>query len=224
MEIHKLGDFVSDAKGEASLKITDIRQAVKNENRVNIFVNGEYSFSLDVAQVVDLGVKKGLVVSEERLAEFKKASEFGKLYQRALEWVLVRPRSTRETRDYLCRKVREKKLDSNYIDEIIDKLTSKKYLEDEKFTQYYVENRFVKKGISSKRLKMELMKKGISHEVIERVMSETGRNDEDEIRKMIMKKRGRYDDEKLIQYLCRQGFQFEMVRNLVHEMDLQNLE
>ena len=224
MEIHKLGDFVSDAKGEASLKITDIRQAVKNENRVNIFVNGEYSFSLDVAQVVDLGVKKGLVVSEERLAEFKKASEFGKLYQRALEWVLVRPRSTRETRDYLCRKVREKKLDSNYIDEIIDKLTSKKYLEDEKFTQYYVENRFVKKGISSKRLKMELMKKGISHEVIERVMSETGRNDEDEIRKMIMKKRGRYDDEKLIQYLCRRGFQFEMVRNLVHEMDLQNLE
>ena len=224
MEIHKLGDFVSDAKGEASLKITDIRQAVKNENRVNIFVNGEYSFSLDVAQVVDLGVKKGLVVSEERLAEFKKASEFGKLYQRALEWVLVRPRSTRETRDYLCRKVREKKLDSNYIDEIIDKLTSKKYLEDEKFTQYYVENRFVKKGISSKRLKMELMKKGISHEVIERVMSETGRNDEDEIRKMIMKKRGRYDDEKLIQYLCRQGFQFEMVRDLVHEMDLQNLE
>ena len=61
------------------------------------------------------------------------------------------------------------------------------------------------------------MKKGVSREIIERVMSETGRNDEDEIRKIIAKKRARYDDEKLIAYLCRQGFSYDMVRDLVKE-------
>ena len=59
---------------------------------------------------VDFKLKVGLVLTEERLAELKKASEFGKLYQRALEWVLVRPRSEREVRDYLKRRERTEEM------------------------------------------------------------------------------------------------------------------
>ncbi len=196
-------------------EITDIRQAVKNENRVNIFVNKKYSFSLDVTQLVDLKLKVGTKISEEELAEYKKLSEFGKLYQRTLEWVLVRPRSEKETFDYLYKKIYEKKLDKKYINKIIERLKNKKYLDDEHFAEYYVGNRFVKKGISTWRLKMELMKKGIKKEIIEKVLGDSARNDEDEILKIIAKKRARYDDEKLIQYLCRQGFSYELARNLV---------
>ena len=214
MEIYKLNDEASNYSDE-TLKITDIRQAVKNENRVNVFVNKKYSFSLDVAQLVDLKLKVGTGITKDELAEYKKLSEFGKLYQRTLEWVLVRPRSEKETNDYLYKKVYEKKLDKDYIYKIIEKLKDKKYLDDKKFADYYVENRFVKKGISARRLKMELMKKGIKKEIIEKVLSDSVRNDEDEILKIIAKKRARYDDEKLTQYLCRQGFSYELVQNLV---------
>ena len=68
MEIYKLKDFekIEDAdSASVELRITDIRQAVKNENRVNVFVNNEYSFSLDISQVVDMHVKKGMVLSTE---------------------------------------------------------------------------------------------------------------------------------------------------------------
>ena len=195
------------------LKVTDIRQAIKNPERVNVFVDGKYSFSLDVSQMVELKLKVGQKISEEDLEKFKSMSEFGKLYQRALEWVLTRPRSERETRDYLYKKIYDKKLDKDYIDQIIDELRDKKYLDDEGFAEWYVENRFVKKGISQKRLKTELIKKGISDKIVEKVLSM--RNDEEEILKMIAKKRDKYDDDKLIQYLCRQGFSFELVRNLV---------
>ena len=92
--------------------ITNLKQGVKNPNRVNVFVNSKYALSLDVAQVVDLGVKVGLEISEDELEEFKKASEYGKLYQRTLEWVLVRPRSVRETRDYLSKKLKTSSSDS----------------------------------------------------------------------------------------------------------------
>ena len=193
--------------------ITNLKQGVKNPNRVNVFVDGKYSFSLDMAQVVDLGVKVGKEISEEELMEYKGASEFGKLYQRALEWVLVRPRSEKELNDYLYKKIYEKKSDKNYINDIIEKLKIKKYVDDLRFAEWYVENRFVKKGISKKRLRVELMKKGISKDIIERVLD--NRNDEEEIVKMITKKRARYDDEKLTQYLCRQGFSYELVRELV---------
>jgi regulatory protein len=197
------------------LRITDLRQGVKNPERVNVFVDEKFSFSLDVAQVVDLKIKIGQELTDEELEELKKASEFGKLYQRTLEWVLSRPHSERETRDYLFKKIFERKLDKSYIEIIVDKLKKKKYLNDSLFAEWYVENRFVKKGISKKRLKMELAKKGIASEIIEKVLD--ARNDEEEILKIIAKKRSKYDDDKLIQYLCRQGFEYQLAQNLVRD-------
>lgn len=279
MEIYKLSDEILEKnsvnltkkrkrdimQGEAlmsagvsggELKITDIKQAVRNENRVNIYVNGRYTFSLDVAQVVDMGVKIGRVISEEELADYKKASEFGKAYQRALEWVLMRPRSVRELKDYLRRReiqseAKEKKKDwerdreiadliargenvgakrlekraeraknrvkYDFRDLIVERLVERGYVDDVKFARYYVENRFVKKGVSRKRLKMELMKKGISQEIIDEVLGE--RNDEEEILKIIAKKRAKYTDDKLVTYLCRQGFSYDLARDLVEKTE-----
>lgn len=224
--------------------ITNLKQGVKNPNRVNVFVDGKYTFSLDVAQVVDYKLKVGLDITEDDLAELKRASEYGKLYQRTLEWVLVRPRSVREVRDYLMRKLKTSSSGrssrpssrgsslrprsncgcpsediSEFSQTIVEQLITKGYIDDQKFAEYYVENRFVKKGISRKRLKMELMKKGISKEIIDNVL--TTRNDEEEILKIIARKRAKYDDEKLISYLVRQGFDYQLVRSLVvsREMD-----
>ena len=167
-------------------KITDIRQGVKNPERVNVFVDDAFSFSLDISQVVEFWLKVGMEISEEELAKFKNASDFGKLYQRALEWVLIRPRSEKELNEYLHKKIYEKKLNKNYIDLIIDKLKEKKYVDDRGFAEWYVENRFVKKGVSKKRIQMELMKKGISKDIIDEVLDV--RNDEEEILKIIAKK------------------------------------
>jgi len=213
-------------------KITDLRQGVRNENRVNVFVDGKYAFSLDIAQVVDFGVKVGKLLTPEELQELKKASEFGKLYQRTLEWVLMRPRSVRETKDYLFRKLKRSfsKMDTvsreNYTGDftefsgqIIERLISKGYLDDETFARYYVENRFVKKGVSMKRLKMELMKKGVAKEIIDEVLDASERDDKDEILKIIARKRARYDDEKLLAYLCRQGFSFDLSRELIRSYE-----
>lgn len=208
--------------------ITNLKQGVKNQNRVNVFVDGKFAFSLGVAQVVDLGVKVGVELSEERLEELKKASEFGKLYQRALEKALTRPHSEREMREYLSRKLRNSSSDAlegarpslrfseelfELLETVLRRLIAKGYVDDQRFAEYYVENRFVKKGVSRKRLAMELMKKGVAREIIDEVLD--GRNDEAEILKMIAKKRAKYDDEKLIAYLCRQGFAYDLAKRCV---------
>ena len=198
-----------------TFKITNIKQAVKNPERANIFVDGKYEFSLDVTQLLDLKLKVGQEITLAQLSEYKKLSEYGKLYQRTLEWVLSRPRSEKETSDYLYKKIYEKKLDKEYIGKIIEKLEKKTYLNDEAFAKWYVENRFVKKGISKKRLSLELAKKGISREIVERVLKDSGRDEKEEILKIIAKKRARYDDDKLIQYLGRQGFSYELAKDLV---------
>lgn len=200
----------------AIYKITELKQGVRNPDRVNVFVDSKFLFSLDILQVVDFGVKVGLEISEDRLAELKKASEFGKLYQRVLEWVLMRPHSERECRDYLKRKIFEKKLDDNYIDQIISKLRTKKYLDDYRFAEWYMEYLSEKKNYSLKRIEMELFKKGIKRDIIDEILEGSEVYDAEKLMEVIAKKRAKYpDDEKLIQYLCRQGFPFDLVRESV---------
>lgn len=225
------------------MQITDLKQGIKNPERVNVYVDGKYTFSLDVSQVVDYKLKIGKKISEQELIEYKKASEFGKLYQRALEWTLMRPHSEREVKDYLQRKltnilrghprnnrseedkaptmttaerehIREEY--SEFSRRIVERLRERGYINDENFAKWYAENRFVKKGISQKRLKMELIKKGVSKDIIENVLS--ARDDEEEIRKILKKKQSKYDDPtKLIAYLCRQGFSYDLVKKIVSE-------
>ena len=244
MQIYRLADGELDEEEEsrAPLLITNLKQGAKNPNRVNVFIDGKFCFSLDIAQVVDYKLKVGKEISAVELGELKSASEFGKLYQRTLEWVLVRPRSVRETRDYLIKKCRDilrgpyatneernervspvttgaservREEYSAFSDKIIIRLIHKGYLDDRKFAAWYVENRFVKKGVSRKRLKMELMKKGVDKGIIDEVLG--GRDDEEEIRKMVARKRAKYTQEKLIAYLCRQGFSYDLVRQVVLE-------
>ena len=255
MDIYKIKDFktasgelVFDSKenddkkvvGRGKLIITELKAGVKNPERVNVYINGKFSFSLDIAQMVEFKIRVGAEISEEKLNELRAASDFGKLYQRTLEWVLLRPRSVREVRDYLARKLRnslrgpsvtnEERWSevppvttgrdervrggySEFSDEIISRLLTKGYLDDEAFAEWYVENRFTKKGISRRRLEMELLKKGVAKGVIDSVLC--GRNEEEEIEKVIAKKRKKYTEEGLIQYLCRQGFPYELVREKV---------
>ncbi|MBR2709164.1 RecX family transcriptional regulator [Candidatus Saccharibacteria bacterium] len=215
--------------------ITDLKQGVKDPNRVNVFIDGAFAFSLDVAQVVDLKVKVGRKLSGEELEELKRASEFGKAYQRALEWVLVRPRSVRELKDYLKRSKYKKEMEErkkewqvkddgrerkrertgaiDFSGMILERIVERGYVDDKKFAEWYVENRFVKKGVSKKRLKMELAEKGVSREIIDEVVDM--RDDEEEIEKILLKKRAKYDDEKLIGYLCRQGFSYDLAKEMV---------
>ena len=91
------------------MKITDISLQARDKNRVNVSVDGKYRFSLDVFQVGELGLKVGREYSDEELAALEDESQFGKLYARAMEYCLMRPRSVKEMRDYLWRKTRPTK-------------------------------------------------------------------------------------------------------------------
>ena len=242
------GDRLSEIK-----KITEMRAGVKDPERVNIYVNSRFAFSLDVAQVVDYKLKVGKILSGEMLEELKEASEFGKAYQRALEWALLRPRSVRETREYLkkremmkeakkrkaewdrdreiaeaiargedvtrLRKRAErmraaKEVRYDFADLILERLVERGYVDDKKFAEFWVENRNARKGASRKRLGMELMKKGIAKDIIDEMV--LGRDEREEIRKIIEKKRHKYSEpQKMIEYLCRQGFSYDLAKEMM---------
>lgn len=205
------------------MKITNLSSQIRNPDRINVSIDGKYVFSLDISQVTELGVKVGREVSEEELAVLRTESLFGKLYSLALNYSFSRPHSVRELRDYLYRKtlttkfrtkkgeVREREGYSPALTtRVLEKLQHKGYVDDETFARWWVESRNQIKGTSLRKLSAELRAKGISGELIATVLVESDRSDENELAKMIAKKRSKYpDDPKLIAYLARQGFRYD---------------
>lgn len=212
------------------MKITVISVQARDKNRVNVSVDGRYRFSLDIYQLSDLGIKVGQECSEQELANLEQESQFGKLYSRALEYCLSRPHSAKEIRDYLYRKTRPTRNKKGELkpgvsqlitNRAFDRLLEKKYIDDAKFAHYWVENRLVTKGISSRKLFNELRIKGVDNYIIENELCESDRNDANEIQKIIVKKRSHYpDDQKLMAYLARLGFDYDDIKRAINDSNI----
>lgn len=204
------------------MKITDVLIQTRDKNRVNVMVDGTYRFSLDVFQLGELGVRVGKEYTEAELTALEEESLFGKTYARALQYCMMRLHSAKEIRDYLWRKTRDtrgkdgqvrKGISENITDRVFARLEEKGYINDEVFARHWIENRRLAKGASKRKLLMELRAKGIEQTLIDRLLSESSRTDEDELAKMIAKKQNKYHDEqKLIQYLARQGFGYDDIK------------
>lgn len=204
------------------MRITSISAQKRDKDRVNVSVDGKYRLSLDVFQLVDLGIRVGNEYTDEELIALEEESQFGKLYMRALEYSLMRPHSQRELKDYLYRKTRDSRTKTGEVkkgvsvaltERVFNRLHEKGYIDDEKFASFWIENRNLRKGTSKRKLSAELSSKGIDRTIIERLLAETERDDKTELQKIIEKKRPRYDDkQKFMSYLARQGFSYDDIK------------
>jgi regulatory protein len=200
------------------MRITAIKAQVKNTERVSIYLDDKYAFSLTQNQLLDLKLHSGKELSEQDVAELKKASDYGKLLERVMNYVMIRPRSIREVRDYLWRK----KADPDMSQRVITYFEDRGYLNDKAFASSWVRARQLTKPISKRRLVAELRQKGVASEYIDSAVMHDEYNEITALKEIILKKRklARYQDEqKLMQYLARQGFGYDTIKNTLSEID-----
>ncbi len=189
------------------MKITSIKQQIKRKGRYSVFVDEKYAFSLSEDALLESKLASGDELTAAQLKEFKKLSEDDKLYNQTLRYALLRLRSRWEMEFYLERK----KASPDLAERILNKLSNAGMLDDEKFTQAFVADRRLLKPTSKRKLIAELRKKRISSEIIEQVVNENPGSEQTALRDIVERKRrqAKYqDDEKLMQYLARQGFSY----------------
>ncbi len=203
------------------MKITALKQQIKNPDRVSIYLDGKYSFSLTLNQVVAEKIKSGLELDDDRLGLLKQKSTDEKLRLKAMNWTLQRPHSVRELRDYLKRVVyaQSKKTQNrptddskNASEEIVNEFSKRGWVDDEAFAKWWVE-RSSRASRSTSHLKSELMLKGVNREIISEVLSE--REDDGLLSELVakLKLKAKYQDEqKLMRYLVGKGFSYSSVR------------
>ena len=203
------------------MRISKVSPAVKTAGRYNIYVDGKYSFSLDELQLVQNGLHSGLEISEAQLEQLKSESDFGKNYIRAVDLISRRLRSEREIRDYAFRKQWTK---SN-TERVIERLKALGYLNDQRFAELFFSSRHQSGRYSLKRIRLDLVKKGISSDIIDDLCRANG--DSAALLKLINKRINKYDDEnKLIAYLARNGFRYDDIKAALdryHQGDTEQL-
>jgi regulatory protein len=194
------------------MRVTAIKGQIRNTERVSIHVDGKYAFSLTQSQLLDHKLFVGKELDQTELDELKKSSDYGKLLERVMNYIMIRPRSMREVRDYLWRK----KADPDASERVTSYFASRGYLDDAAFAKSWVRARQLTKPVSKRRLTAELHQKGVADELIRQALGEDEYDEAQALQEIITKKQkqARYQDpQKLMQYLARQGFSYDMIKN-----------
>ena len=201
------------------MKITGIKQQVKRHDRYSIFVDGKYEFSLSESALLEQKLASGLEIDRTQLKEFKKLSADDKVYGNALRYVAMRSRSQWEMSDYL----RRKQVEEPVAQKIIAILSGSGLLDDEKFARAWVENRRLLKATSKRRLIQELKQKRVPEDIIETILGEDLTDEKEVLRDLIAKKlklsKFQNDRLKLMQYLARQGFNYDDIKSVLSDFN-----
>jgi regulatory protein len=197
------------------MTITSVKQQVKRSDRYSIYVDGTYSFSLSEAAFLESGLASGQEISAQQVSELKKLSADDKLYGRALRYAAMRPRSRWEIAYYLERKDASPPL----IETILNKLIKMGLVNDEAFAHMFVADRQLLRPASRRKIIMDLKKKRIAEDIIQKVLVEDEHDEKATLRSVIERKRrqSKYqDDLKLMQYLARQGFNYGDIKDALN--------
>jgi regulatory protein len=200
------------------VKITSIKQQAKQSDRYSIFVEGKYSFSLSEGALIENKLASGQELSSEQVKEFKRLSTDDKLYHQALRYVAIRLRTEWEISFYLQRKQASPSL----ISSILNKLRNIDLINDEKYARSFVNDRKLLRPTSRRKLIAELKKKRISDEIIQKVLGDDKQDDQVAIQEVIVRKRRQtkyQDDLKLMQYLARQGFNYDDIKRALQKTE-----
>ena len=193
------------------MRITAIKQQVKDQNRYSIFIDDEFSFGMSELSLIESGITKGQELTDVELAKYKDTAELDLAYNKALGLISRRLRSEWEIKDYLHRK----KYAPEQIDAVVARLYKRSWLNDEAFARMWVENRRLLKSASARRITQELKAKRVSEDTIRSVLENDSNTDSAILKELIISKRkqSRYqDDQKLLAYLMRQGYNYADVK------------
>ena len=203
------------------MEITKVQALTKQKYR--IFLDGESAFAVYKGELSRYHLEEGAVLPPEVYEELVNRVLKKRATLRAMH-ILER---TDKTEAQLRRKLEESEYPKEAVESAIAYVTSYGYLDDRRYAEHYIE--WKKQGKGKSRLKMELVQKGISREIIEEVLESTDFGETREmIRQIILKKRktdipmNEKEKQRLYGFLMRKGFSSSDILAVMREEEWRN--
>lgn len=202
--------------------VTEIIKQKKNKGYYNIYINGEYSFSLHEELVILYGIKKGKHLDVNQMEGIIYEDNKKRAFNMALHYLSYRRRTQWELEEYL----RKKNFDEEIIDVTIEKLKYYNMIDDKAYVKSYIAEKKLGNPVGRKKLIFDLEKKGIHKELLNSIDQYFTQEDEyDQGKKLAMKYNKKYRKispkeraYKIGQAGQRRGFSWEIMKNIVQEV------
>ena len=196
----------------------------KGKNDVTIQLDDDKYLILKLEVFLKSGLKKGDEISEDRFSFLIEQNKLFYIKQKAFRLLGRRQHSSSELRRKLWNKDYEQKL----IDEVIEDLSKNGYIDDTEFIRVFVAEKSKTKNWSRKRIKSELIKRGLDSKLIDKILSEQySESDYDNASTVakkkveVLTKRNLEKKElrnKLSTYLFSKGFDYELIKDVVDQI------
>ncbi len=144
----------------------------------------------------------------------------------AFFYLKFRPRTIKETREHLYKKVRTTHWSHVAVDKVIDHLIELKFLDDKVFIDYLVRSRTGTKVKGTYAIKQELYRFGVDRELVEEYFSNNQINEEELAEKALgrrweiiktLPKQKRF--EKATSCLRSRGFSFDICKKTIEKLE-----
>jgi regulatory protein len=199
-------------------KITKIEVQKKNKNRVNVYVDEEYSFSCDIELVYTHKLKVNEEIDLTLITEVAKEDNLKKAKRDALKIIEKSYKTEKEVYNKLVTKGYEESV----VLKAIDFLDSYNFVDDEKYAQAYINDKIKAQGRD--KIFYSLTSKGIDVEIIKDSLASVDENIEFEGAKKLGVKKyealikretdARKVQGKLSQYLSSKGYSWETIKRV----------
>lgn len=197
--------------------ITALEIQKRNKERVNVYLDGDYSFSLTLIEAARL--HRGQVLSDDDIAALQAQDAVEKAVDRAVRFLSFRPRSVQEIR----RNLSQKGVAEPTVEAALARLEKLGYVDDEAFARFWVNNRddFNPKG--PRALRQELRQKGIANSIIDQALAAVDFTDAATRAVQRQVKRWQTLDQpafkqKVYEFLARRGFLNETIKDVTTQL------
>ncbi|MEO0234981.1 MAG: RecX family transcriptional regulator [candidate division WOR-3 bacterium] len=195
------------------MKITKIERAKKNKEKVNVFVDGGYSFSTYDQLLLKFDIFAGKEVNCNWIESVKKETQIFDS-KRYIYRILSKKRYTEnQIRDKLF----FRKVDKETIESLLNELKENGLVDDSKFIKDYLDYLKSQQKYSKKEIESKLylkFKKGLDNIFLKEYLEDY---DERNVLENLIRREKRLD-EKLVQKYYRKGFNFEDVQEIFNRV------
>lgn len=200
-------------------RITKIEYQKKNKDRVNIYLDDEFAFGVDLNIMIKYALAKNMELDDDFINEIIVAEDEKKVFNYAVSILSRAPKSKREIKT----KMTEKGYESEIIDKVIEKLISYKYIDDEMYSEAFIRDKINFSKYGKRKIQEGLYSKGINKEIIQDKLKEISYEDElkraEELAakklRTLTKEEPMKKKMKIYNYLLNKGFEYETTRKAV---------
>ncbi len=199
----------------------------KAKGRYNIFIDDAFAFGVDEEVLIKFELNRGLHIPKELQTKIENEESYYKAYNKTLNYLSYSLRSEKQIKDYLIKNEFE-----HYLERMIEHLKKIKLIDDLVYAQSYVRTQANINQKGPRNIIQELYRNGVSESEVMTALEEYPYEQQFENATELaskqwkkMKKHSATEGKnKVKRYLLNKGYSFEMIDEVLQEVDLEKNE